>query len=875
MNPTGSTNRQNRELKVALLLAVGTVAVFARACGNDFVNYDDFPYVTQNANVRAGLTLKSIWWALTSTELANWHPLTWLSLQLDAQLFGLDPWGFHLTNVLLHAANVCLLFAFLQATTGALWSSAIAAALFAVHPLHVESVAWVAERKDVLSTFFWLLTMLAYARYARQPGPGRFALVMASYGLGLMAKPMLVTLACVLLLLDYWPLGRTGVVQSPKSDIGHWTLDIGLLQHSLPRLLVEKIPLFAMAAASCAITLWAQSSGGTVSSLNQLPLSLRAQVALVGYAGYLAKMVWPWALAPLYPLPTETLPIWQLAGAAGLLVGVTTATLVLRRRCPYLAVGWFWYLGTLVPVIGLVQVGLQASADRYTYVPLIGIFIAIAWGGADLVARLALPRLLLACAVGLALAACAALTWVQLGYWRDSMSLWTHSLEVTPNNYVAYNNLGYVLALADDEESNAEALEYFQKTLRLNRNFADGNNNLGHALAREGKLQEAIEFYTRALEINPEYAQAHNNLGLALARVGRDEEAASHFKQAFAIMPSYSMAHNNLGKLLAQQGKIPAARAELEKALELNPENADAHTNLGVLFQGEGKLREALEQYQTAVRVEPKNADAHNNLGMMLAGQGKRDLALAHFKLAVKNNPKLASARYNLGVALAEQGQRQEAKEQYEKGLRLEPSDVQIRNNLAWELLQEGQWEAAKKHLLEAVRLEPKFALAHDNLGIVLAIQGNAEQALRSFEEAVRLEPRIARFHADLAHALSNKGDTKGSKEHYQEALRLDPNWPPTFARRARELASRPNGEDRNSALALWLALAACEATGYEGAQFLDTLAMAYAEAGRFQEAQATARRALDKSSQNPSLDTAGIQNRLRLYEASKPYREP
>jgi tetratricopeptide (TPR) repeat protein len=894
-----STRWHERCLATALVLAAGTLGLYARSCANQFVNYDDLGYVTQNANVQAGLTWASVRWAFQSTEQANWHPLTWLSLQLDYQLTGLEPWAFHLSNVLLHVANTVILFAVFYRMTGALWRSALAAAMFAWHPLHVESVAWVAERKDVLSSLFWMLTMAAYVGYLERPGAGRYLLMVALYGLGLMAKPMLVTLPFVLLLLDYWPLRRTLEGGGSMVEDGGWRMEgkrsasgPPSIQHASPTtlhpppftfrlLLLEKLPLFALAAISCAVTLYAQGAGGAVSSLNQIRPLLRVENIIVGYAGYLEAMVWPTKLAPFYPLPMDLLPTEQVIAAAGLLACVSALAVGLWRRCPYLIVGWLWYLGTLVPVIGLVQVGLQSSADRYTYIPLIGIFMALSWGLGDLAGAVKQPRVVPALAAGVALSLCAVLTEVQLGYWHDSGTLWAHTIEATKNNYLAYNQLGYLLAKADNEEDNEQALQYFRKTLEINPSYPNANYNFGHALAREGRLQEAIEFYTRALEINPQYGQAHNNLGLALANVGRIPEAISHLRKALSIMPGFSMAHNNLGKLLAQQGETAEALLELRKAIELDSENAEAHANLAVLLERGGKPEEALQHYLTALRTQPNNADAHNNLGMMLARQAKlensqekRDEAIKHFSEAVRYSPKLAIAQYNLGVALAEQGKRAEAVEHYAEALRLEPANVQCRHNLGWELMRLGRWEDAEKQLSEAVRLKPDFALAHNTLGRAFAIQGKNEEALRSFQEAVRLEPQSGQFQCDLAHELLGQGDAKAAQMHYQEALERYPNWPQGFSATAWEFATHVDPQRRNGPLAVLLAQEACEATSYQNVQYLDALAAAYAEVGRFADAQNTARRALAIAAKNQSAAASDLQARLQLYERNEPFRQ-
>ncbi len=455
-----------RELIVCLLLLSVTLAVYWQIGDHQFTNYDDTLYVTDNPHVKPGLAGGSVIWAFTATEEANWHPLTWLSHMVDCQLFGLRPRGHFLTSLFLHLANVLLLFAVLKRMTGALWRSAFVSALFALHPLHVESVAWVAERKDVLSTLFWLLTMLAYARYVERPTRARYVLTLVAFTLGLMAKPMLVTLPFVLLLLDYWPLDRMAYGGKGDDPPKRTRKRTHSCEQRLPlsRLVWEKIPFFALAAISSVVTFSFQQRAGAMADMEIFPLSSRIANALVSYLRYMGKIIWPSDLAVLYPHPGTSLPLWWGAAAGLALLGLSILVVLVIRRRPYLAVGWLWYVGTLVPVIGLVQVGVQAYADRYTYVPLIGLFIMIAWGVPDLVGRWAQTRTVLAVLAATALAALTACTWIQLGYWKDSVSLFTHTLQVTTKNYVAHNNLGN--ALADRGEVEA-AISQYTEALRI------------------------------------------------------------------------------------------------------------------------------------------------------------------------------------------------------------------------------------------------------------------------------------------------------------------------------------------------------------------------------------------------------------------------
>jgi protein O-mannosyl-transferase len=639
-----------RELVVCLLLLSVTLAVYWQIGDHQFTNYDDTIYVTDNPHVKRGLAASSVIWAFTAAEEANWHPLTWLSHMVDCQLFGLHPRGHHLTSLFLHLANVLLLFAVLNRMTGALWRAAFVAALFSLHPLHVESVAWVAERKDVLSTLFWLLTMLAYARYVGRPTRPRYALTLVAFALGLMAKPMLVTLPFVLLLLDTWPLDRMAYGRG-GDDEPRTRKRIRPSEQRLPlsRLVWEKTPFFALAAISSVVTFSLQQRAGAMANMEVFPLSSRIANALVSYLRYIGKMIWPSDLAVLYPHPGTGLPLWWGAGAGLALLGLSILVVRVIRRRPYLAVGWLWYLGTLVPVIGLVQVGVQAYADRYTYVPLIGLFIMIAWGVPDLVGRWAHARTVLAVLAGTALAALTACTWIQLGYWKESVSLFTHTLQVTTKNYVAQNNLGNALA---DRGKVEEAISHYAESLRVKPDHAEAYNNWGTVLVEQGRLEEAIDRFLAALRVKPDYAAAHCNLGLALERKGRREEAIAQYLEALRLDPTYAQAHNNLALALAERGQQDEAIAHYAEALRLRPDYAEAHNNLGHILVGLGRLDEAAIHFAEAVRSKPDYAKARNNLGIVLARLGRLDEAAAQFREALRIKPDYGEARNNLAVVL-------------------------------------------------------------------------------------------------------------------------------------------------------------------------------------------------------------------------------
>jgi len=566
-------------LLVCLVLILATSAVYWHVTGHDFVNLDDNVYVYENRHVQNGLTVDSMIWAFTTTHAGFRIPLTWLSLMLDFELYGLNAGGYHLTNLLLHIANVLLVFFILKLMTGAPWRSGFVAALFALHPLHVESVAWVTERKDVLSTLFWLLTMWGYLGYVERPGMRRYLLIIVSFTLGLMAKPMLVTLPFVLLLLDYWPLGRFQVGQSADAPAAPVQVPIkpGQPMSAVLSLVWEKIPLFALVAVSSVVTFLAQKSAGAVAHLETWSIRIRIANGLVSYVKYLGKMIWPHPLAVFYPHPGSSLPMWQAAGAGLLLVTISVMVLRASRRHPYLMVGWLWYLGTLVPVIGLVQVGPQAMADRFTYIPLIGLYIVIAWGVPEIVPRWPHRKLHLATLSTTLFLFLMALTWKQVQYWKNDISLFERTLEVTSNNWLSNNNLGVAL---DRKGRTDDAIKHYLEALRIKPNHVEAHNNLGVALDGKGRTDDAIKHYLEALRIEPDYAEAHNNLGIAFYRKGRTDDAIKHYLEALRIKPNHVEAHNNLGIAFARKGNIDVALKHFQKALQIDPNFSYARDNL-------------------------------------------------------------------------------------------------------------------------------------------------------------------------------------------------------------------------------------------------------------------------------------------------------
>jgi tetratricopeptide (TPR) repeat protein len=670
----------------AALLAGVTFAVFAGALDAGFVNFDDADYVSANLNVVEGLSASRVGWAFTTSWNANWHPLTWLSLQLDASFWGRDPRGYHLTNILLHAANAALLFFALRALTRCYWRSCAVALLFAVHPLRAESVAWISERKDVLSILFGFLALGAYARYVELPTVRRYVLVAVLFALSLMAKPTLVTLPFLLLVLDWWPLGR-------------W--DRGRLEP----LIREKIPLLAVAAVSAAITLLAQSKGGAIRDLRSYPVLGRVGNAAVSYAAYLSQTFWPVNLSPFYTYPDDGHPLWKAAGAALVLVALTIVAVGLRRRAPYVLAGWLWYVGTLVPVIGLVQVGHQAMADRYTYFSQIGILIAICWGIAEVAGERS-TKALVACA--LAASVLAILTVRQVRFWHDSVTLWHHALEA--NGSTTTNMLQYASAIED-----------------------------------QGYWHDAADFYRKIMARDERDPLPRSNLANLLSEEGNQEEAEKLLHEALALDPNCALARTNLGNVLFRQGKFEEAIGEHKEALRLAPNLKGAWYNLGLAEAKLGHAADAEKGYADAVRLDPAFAKARSALGSAMFARGAKAEGLAHLRKAVHDEPRFAEGRVNLGKALAESGDLGGAARELDEATRLAPGLATAWYNLGLVRGRQGNFHDAIEGLLKAVECEPDSAAYREVLDRALQAlrqSGQSDQAERIEQRLRQLGPR-------------------------------------------------------------------------------------------------------------------------------------
>jgi tetratricopeptide (TPR) repeat protein len=941
---------------ICVLLGAITLAAYWPVFHSDFVNLDDHDYVTENPHVLNGLSREDVSWAFGTGYAGNWHPLTWLSHMLDVQLFGLKPAWHHGVNLLFHIANSLLLFLLLKRMTGTQWRSAFVAFLFALHPLHVESVAWVAERKDVLSTFFFMLTLLAYAKYVEEKAESRkqkaetvehggrfqlsafsfqlsawYGLALALLALGLISKPMLVTLPFVLLLLDFWPLARF----QPSTQ----TLQL----KTLVLFCREKIPFFLVAAASSVVTFLVQQGGKAVSTTEALPISLRAANAAVSYLKYLGKTIWPVDLAVFYPYPgthgTGSQPDWQIAGAVLVLTVVSASAIVRWKRKPWLATGWFWYLGTLAPVIGLVQVGTQAMADRYSYIPLIGVFICFVWGAANVFTGRRWGAVALT-VVGIAtVVVCGALAQNQAKYWRDDFALFEHALAVTTNNAPAHFNLG--TALGRQGKYN-EALTQFQAALEIDPFSADTHYNSGLTLASLGKMEAAAEEYRAALRLRSDHARARCNLGTVLWSLGRRDEALDQFAEALRLKPDCLEAHYGLGVVLAaggsfaqaethlaeairlkpdlaeaytrlaevlvKQGRQVEAEAQLREVIRLHPANAGAHINLAQMLLRAGQQDEALAQYAEALRLEPNRPELDYQMGALLLEQGKAAEAAFHLAQAVRLKPDSFAAQACLGRALAVEGKLVEAQAKFRDTIRLCPTNARVRVDLGNSLMIAGQTNEAAACYADALRLNPDLAQeylqsgktladkgetspalasfmtaawlqpdnadAQENLGLLLARQGKTEEAAIHFEAGLRLRPD-AQAHYNLGLARLVQGRPAEALAHYQQAIALKPDWVDALNDLAWLLATNPRAELRNGPEAVRLAERACQASGGKEARFWGTLDAAYAEAGRFDEAITTATKTRASALAAGQSDVArAAEQRLALYRQHLPYRQ-
>jgi protein O-mannosyl-transferase len=697
---------------IYLFLTVATLVIYSPVRNHEFINYDDATFITDNRLIQSGLTLESIQSAFKN-NWGYWKPLSYLSLMLDHEIYGMDPGGFHMTNLLFHIANSLLLFIVLRRTTQAMWQSAFVAALFALHPLRVESVAWVTERKDVLSTFFWFITILAYIYYLKRPKFKRYLGILIALALGLLAKPMLVTLPFVLLLFDYWPLGRLQL--SAKSNLPDSSL---IFIRNLSRLIWEKLPMFILVAVFILILLSFRAGQQFDQPAPFSSFGYKTSNALISSVKYIEKMVWPRNLAIPYPYKAIS---WQETALSALIVFcISFAAAKAVRSRPYFIIGWLWYLGTLVPASGVVYFCSFPMADRFTYVPQVGLFIIIAWGVPELLAQWRHKTIILSTLAVVLLTILMAVTWKQVGYWKNSITLFQHTLNVTTNNALPHHNLASALA---EQGQTVEAIHHYSEALRIKPDYEKAHNNLGVAFVKQARIDEAIEHYLKALEINPNYAEAQNNLGMARDKQGRTAEAIAHYVQALRIRPDFAEVHNNLGVARGKQGRTAEAIDHYVQALRIKPDYPEAHNNLGGALDAQGQSAKAIDHYLQALRIRPDYEKAYNNLGVALVKQGRIDEAIVHYLKALRIQPDYAKAHNNLGVALVKQGRIDEAIVHYLKALRIQPDYVDAYNNLGVAVFRQGNIEEALAHFREALRISPDHGDAKSNLEKVLMIR--------------------------------------------------------------------------------------------------------------------------------------------------------
>lgn len=645
-----------KDTVMCLVVLLGTLAIYAQLGGAQFINYDDNRYVTENPHVQSGMSLTSVKWALTSGYAENWHPLTWISHMVDCRLFGQDAGKHHLVNVGIHAASSILLFIVLRLMTGAFWRCAFVAVMFAWHPVHVESVAWIAERKDVLSTFFMMLTLLAYSGYARKPGTLKYLVTLALFALGLMSKPMLVTLPFVLLLLDFWPLQRWG--SSPSVASG------ATAKKTFLNLVLEKMPFFFLSAVCSYVTYVVQSTGGTTRALD-VSLVTRLVNALISYCRYAGKLFWPSNLAVFYPYDKNP-PVWQILGSMFLVAGVSAFSMAWFRKKPWLCAGWFWFLGTLVPVIGIIQVGDQGIADRYDYIPSIGIFIFVAWGFADFAASSGILREIVNYSAIAASITCIYLAHTQAHYWQNSETLFRHALAVAKDNPTAEYNLGQAL---QSQNKYDEAIVCYKNTIRLDPTVYMAFNNLGFCQGIKGDLAASTNNFISAINLKPDYWPPYLNLAVVLQHLGEIDRARSVVAEAEKLAPHEPKPHFIMGTLELEKNNFAVAREELASAAALSPADPNIRVKLATALSALGDTAGAISEYQTALRLKPDDLTALNNLAWIRAASyrtefrnGNEAVALAQKACELSMNSQ-AFLLGTLAAAYAEAGRFTEAVE--------------------------------------------------------------------------------------------------------------------------------------------------------------------------------------------------------------------
>ncbi len=764
-------NHMNRRLiGVALLFLI--LYAYYPVYRAEFVNYDDGLYIIHNDHIREGLTLQSVKWAFGSFYAANWHPLTMLSHLIDFQIYGMNAAGHHLSNVIFHLGNTLLLFLALHLMTGSLWRSALVSFLFALHPLHVESVAWVSERKDVLSTFFMLLAILSYRRYARERKRGFYALTAICFIFGVLSKPMLVTFPFLLLLLDFWPLHRLKI----HTEGGSFPDRLRAVVLSTRPIIIEKIPLFILSVIFSAITVVAQSEAGAVSSLAALPVGMRLANASVAFTQYIIHMLMPTALGIFYPHPGKGLHTWMILASACFILLVTALCILQRRERPFLIMGWLWYAGMLVPVIGIVQVGMQAMADRYTYVPIIGIFIMLAWSipvisfqnkifkGAAMVALLLAAMLLVA------------QTRKQVGYWTDTGTLFSHADKITDNNILAKLMVAEQLAQKGKIQL---AREKYEEVLRLSPGNVTAHHSYGMFLASRREFKEGIHHLKEAVRLQPESVMAKNGLGQALMWSGKADEAGNYFLEAGKLKPGFPETHYLIAQWHEKKGEYDDAIHAYGEALRLKPDYGQARLALSILLKERGKEQEAYVQYQQVMTETPHViAQMHFTMGRSLAAINRMDDAISQYQNGLHITPSDAESLWQLAEILKVKGRFQEADACYRKIIKINPDHEKANVGICENIAAQGKLDGAISCFQSIIKNHPEYFTTWIGLGDAMGKKGLYQDAADAYRAALKIDPDAEKAHYALGVMLMKRDQHAEAVEHFQKALALRPEYP-------------------------------------------------------------------------------------------------
>ena len=734
-------NISNRShLLLLLLLTICTLWVYIHIGSYDFINIDDDKYVVLNSHVNQGLSLKSIAWAFGFSDTAlefYWHPLTWISHMTDIQLFGRDAGMHHYTSLFIHIVNALLLFIIFYKMTKKTWQSFFVAALFALHPMNVDSVAWIAERKNVLSTLFWFLIMLSYVSYAKKPGLKKYLLILILFISGMMCKPMLLTLPCVLLLLDFWPLGRIRIFKQPTPQHDTASNLPKFSKKTIYQAILEKLPLLLISILFTIISIYSVHSTQQILSGESLPFLLRFENAIVTYLKYIGKIIWPQNFAIFYPFP-DSIPIWQVLMAGCALAGMTIFALLRIRKAPYIIVGWLWYMGTMFPVSGIFQQGRWPEmADRWAYVPTIGLFIVIAWGGSHILSRLPYQKILSSTIMLTIIGLLMILSRHQVSYWKNSQTLLTHALQVTKNNYVAMFNMGAFLATKGKTD---QAIDYYRQVMEI-RQESIFYNNLGNCLVKKGKIEEAIKNFQIALRMNPLSVKALNNLGNAYAEKGQYLTATNYFNKALEQSTTKEDIHVNMGNMYIKMDQFDKAIHHFNSVLTELPDQIEANIGMGVALARLNRIDEAIACYKTVLKVKPENAEAHNNLATLLLQKNQLAEAKTHFQAALKYKPDYDSAQANLKKLQEISENRQNIESRLQQQIDEKPDNPELHYKMGVLYHKTEHYDQAIKSYQAAIDLDPQYTSALFNLGVVLATLDKYEHAVDVFKQLIELQP--------------------------------------------------------------------------------------------------------------------------------------